>query len=237
MDERQWERIGAGAGILFVVMLVAGTFVVPAPPHIDASTSKIVSYVTAHRGGLLTSGVLYVLGAVAFLWFVGHLRHVLDRAEGGAEGLSPIVLVSGATAAAAGALSVLPSTLLAFMARTPGGLSDAAMVRMLYDMVQVTGGVVTILFAPFLLAMGYAMVRKELVAPWLGWVALGVATLDLIDGVASMTVATYSAAWTAVGYVALLGFGMVVLVACLWMEWRPEVEREHVSSPLFAHNS
>jgi hypothetical protein len=237
VEERLWERIGAGAGILCVALLVVGTFLVPAPPHIDAPTAKIASYVTGHRGGLLVSNILFVLAVAAFLWFVGHLRHVLERAEGGAEALSPVVLVSGTALAAVGALTVLPMTLLAFMAGSPGGLSDATMVRMLFDLSQIVGGVTTILFAPFLVAMGYAMVRKELVSSWLGWVALAVAAFDVVAGVGAMTVGTYTAAWYTIGFVSLLGFAAVILVACLAMEWRPEVERGRAAAPVFAHSS
>src|SRR5579885_3118298 len=112
VEEGQWERIGAGAGIVFVVLLVVSAFIVPSPPHIDASTPSIVAWVDQHRHALLAAQMLGVLSIVAFLWFVGHLRHVLDRAEGGAEALSPIVLVSGATLAAAGGMAFLPLTIM-----------------------------------------------------------------------------------------------------------------------------
>lgn len=235
MEERQWERIGAAAGIAFVVLLVVGTFMVPAPPHIDASTAKITTYVNDHRNALLASQVVGALSVLSFLWFVGHLRHVLDRAEGGTEALSPIVLVSGATLAAGGILASMPMTLLAFMAKGPGGLVDGPTVRLMFDLVQITGGLATLLFAPFLLAMGYAMVRKELVAEWLGWLSMAVAALDVVAGVGLMTQATYSAGWTFLGYAGFLAAGVVILIASVSMVWHPEAERAVGRTPVFAH--
>jgi hypothetical protein len=213
-----------------------GAFMVPAPPHVDASTAKIASFVSAHRHALLASGVVNVVGVVAFLWFVGHLRHVLERAEGGAEALSPIVMVSGTVLAATAVAAAIPGTLLAFMAGGPGGLTDGPTVRMLFDMMQVMGGILGVVAAPFMLAVGYAMVRQELVAPWLGWLAVGVSIVDIGSGIMGMTLATYSSAATAFGYVGLLGFAAVVLIASVSMEWRPEAERERSHEPVFAHS-
>lgn len=235
MEERQWERMGAGAGIAFVVLLVASAFMVPAAPHIDASTAKITTYVNDHHNALLASQVLLALSVLSFLWFVGHLRHVLDRAEGGTEALSPLVLVSGAALAAGGILSAMPMTLLAFMAKGPGGLVDGPTVRLMFDLSQITAGLATMLFAPFLLAMGYAMVRKELVAAWLGWLSMAVAALDVVAGVGLMTQPTYSSTWNVLGYASFLAAGLVILIASVSMVWHPEAERAVVRTSVFAH--
>ena len=55
MDESRWERFGAASGVIFIVLLVAATFMVPQPPHIDATTAKIARYVSSHRRAILTS--------------------------------------------------------------------------------------------------------------------------------------------------------------------------------------
>ena len=236
MREDSWERVGAGAGVVFVALLVVSAFIVPQPPHIDASTARISAFVTEHRRSILIAQVLAVLAVPVFLWFVGMLRHVLDRAEGGAEALSPIVMVSGAALAAVGAMVALPMAVLAFMAGSPGGLADAATVRLLFDTNQVVGGAALIVFAPFLLAMGFAMVRKELVAPWLGWVAMAIAAVDVVAGAGGMTQARYHSAWNFLGLVGFLGAAAVVLIASVSMMLRPEADREVVHPPVFAHS-
>src|SRR5438128_198809 len=133
MDESRWERYGAGAGITFVVLLVVGLFIAPQPPHVDASVAKIASYFADHSKAVLASGMFGTLSVLAFVWFLGHLRHVLQRAEGGAEALSPVVFTAGTALAALAVISALPMTLLAFMARS-GTVSDDAVIRTLYDM-------------------------------------------------------------------------------------------------------
>jgi|SRR5581483_296436 len=102
--------------------------------------SKISAYIAGHRSAILASQVLAAFAAAFFLWFVGHLRHVLERAEGGVEALSPLVTISGTALAALGVLSVVPYSVLALMAVQPEGLKDASLVRMLSDMNQVLGG-------------------------------------------------------------------------------------------------
>src|SRR5438094_583898 len=95
MNESVWERYGAAAGIIFVALVVVSVFIAPAPPHVDASARKVASYFSDHRRTILTAQMLGAFGVVFFVWFVGHLRHVLQRAEGGSEALSPVVYGSG----------------------------------------------------------------------------------------------------------------------------------------------
>ena len=78
MNENRWEQAGAAAGIVFVALILASIFIVPAAPHINASFLNIANYYVSNRGGLLTSALLGTLGSVFFLWFVSHLRHLLQ---------------------------------------------------------------------------------------------------------------------------------------------------------------
>src|SRR5581483_9364122 len=108
MSERQWERLGSAAGIGFVVAMIVSVFMAPTPPHIDASTATILDYVTDHRSALLASAIVGALAGLLFLVFLGHLRHVLQRAEGGGEALSPIVYGAGLTTVAVALVTMLP---------------------------------------------------------------------------------------------------------------------------------
>src|SRR5438270_12975968 len=144
LDENGWERYGAASGVIFVIALIATLFMVPIPPHIDASTAKITSYYADHHNAVVTAGWTGIVAAIAFLWFLGHLRHVLNRAEGGAEALSPIVFASGAALAAVGALSALPGAILGFMGKHPGDLNPST-VRALFDGGVMAQGMVAML--------------------------------------------------------------------------------------------
>ena len=86
MSERTWEKYGAATGIAFGILLLVAVFMVPTPPHVDASASKIASFYAGHRHAVLASGVVGSFATIAAVLFISHLRHVFDRVEGGVEG-------------------------------------------------------------------------------------------------------------------------------------------------------
>src|SRR5207253_868876 len=147
----------------------------------DASAAKWVTYVEDHRRGILVQQVFGILGVIALVWFIAHLRHVLDRTEGHAEAFSSVVLVSGSVAAAGAVLATLPATVMAMLAGT-GNLHPDSTTRMLGVLFFIAGGTSVVLLVPFLVALGWAMLRGQLAAPWLGWLALAVAAVDLVGG-------------------------------------------------------
>jgi len=218
MEERTWERIGALAGIGFVVLMVLATFMAPQQPRIDSSAATTLKWIHGHRTGIQTEMVLGTFAAGLLLWFVGHLRHVLGRAEGGTESLSPIVFGSGIGMAIIGLVGAFPIALLAFMDAQAGGIQDATLVRMLADAAIVIYGLGVILTAVFLCAAGIAMLRKQIGAPWLGWVSLVVAALNALAVITSLTFSTYhGAGWAVPGWAAYIGFLLVVLVTGISM--------------------
>ena len=105
MTEKTWEKYGAATGIAFGILLLVSLFVAPAPPHIDASTTKIVAYYTNHRQAVLAAGVFGAFASVAAVMFVAHLRHIFDRVENGIEGLSTVIFAAGLVTVAAALLS------------------------------------------------------------------------------------------------------------------------------------
>ena len=212
IDDRTWERLGAAAGLAFVVLMVLATFLYPQQPRIDSSATKTLAWVHSHRAGLETGMIFGLFGSGVFLWFASHLRHVLERAEGGAESLSPIVFASGIAAAITNALGAVPIGLLAIM-DAQGGIQNADVVRMLAISTQVLYALFAIMAAMFLASSGIAMVRKELVSPRLGWLSLLAAVLNGIAVVTSMSFATYhGAGWSIPGWGAYIGFLLVVLL-------------------------
>ena len=112
-----------------------------------------------------------MFAAVFFLWFVSHLRHVTSRAEGGAEAISPLVYGSGAVLAAVAVVQAMPGMTLAYMAHRGDSVS-AGVIRMLFDMSWMANNFVAVLAGLFLVAASLAVVRREMVAPWLGWAGM-----------------------------------------------------------------
>ena len=211
MEERRWDRIGAFAGIAFVVLSILATFMYPQEPRIDSSAATTLAWVHNHRTGIQAGMILGVFAAGVFVWFIGHLRHVLHRTEGGAETLSPIVFGSGIAVAVFAALGAVPVALLAFLDAQPGGLQDGSIVRMLADL----GVVMTAVFA---CSVAVAILRREMGGAWLGWLSLLVAALNAIAVVTSLTFSTYhGAAWGVPGWGAYLGFLVLVLGLAITM--------------------
>jgi len=235
MNENRWERYGAAAGVAFAVLVLISFFMVPTPPHVNAGFRKIGDYYANHRRAILTSNVVGTFGALAFIWFLGHLRHVLNRAEGGVEALSPIVYGAGMATIVVGILGALPATVLAFSSQEDVINSNPGIVRMLYDMNTIMYSLLLLTAGLFVIAGAVAMVRKELVGPWLGWVGLGVAALDWASGTAGFYVTKYSPFWTGFTVVATISLVAWVLAASVVMLRRPEVERAAAWEPVFAH--
>ena len=65
MSERTWEKYGAATGIAFGILLLVAVFMVPSPPHIDASPGKIASFYADHRHAVLAAGVVGTFATIA----------------------------------------------------------------------------------------------------------------------------------------------------------------------------
>lgn len=210
MSERQWERAGAATGVGFVAALIVSVFLVPAPPHIDASTNEIIDYVTGHRTGLLTAALIGAVAGVLFLVFLSHLRHELQRSESGRETLSPIVYGAGLATASIAFVSGLPMAVLAFGGNTDLTSSNGA-VRLLWDLNALGTATIMIVLALFVGAVSVAMIIRETGGPILGWLGLPIAAVLAVAGAAGFYNSNHEAFWYALDYVALLAFAAFVL--------------------------
>jgi len=210
MSERQWERLGSATGIGFVTAMIVSVFMVPAPPHIDASTTSILDYVTSHRTGLLSSAVVGAVAGILFLLFLGHLRHVLQRSESGVEALSPIIYGAGLTTVAVAFVCTLPLTALAFGGNTEVA-TNGGVVRLLWDLNALGTATIMIVLALFVAATSLALILRELQAPILGWLGLPIAAVLAVAGAAGFYNSNHEAFWYGLNYVALLAFAAFVL--------------------------
>jgi hypothetical protein len=90
----RWARLG---GIVFVVLMVVGTYLVADVPDPDAPQQEITDYLADsdnHTRNII-GAYMWVLGALLFLWFVARLRSVLRGAEGGTGFLSNVASGAG----------------------------------------------------------------------------------------------------------------------------------------------
>jgi hypothetical protein len=81
---RQLERWAPLGAIILVVLMVTGTYFVADVPDPDAPQQAIAGYLadSGNHTRNIIGAYIWVLGALAFLWFVTRLRSVLRGAEG-----------------------------------------------------------------------------------------------------------------------------------------------------------
>lgn len=228
MTERRWERLGAASGLVSVSLLLVTLFIIRPLPD-DAA--GIVAYFADNRTRMQVAALMVTFGAVVFLWFVGHLRHLLQRAEHGAEAFSPLVLIAGLSLATMTIVHILPAAALAALTKRPGEV-NTSVVYALYDMHTLSLGAVGLLVALFAGTAGMAMVRKEVVGPWLGWLGILTALIGLVCGVAAFFVT--GSAVMRMAYVIGIPFGLWLGVTSLVMLYRPEIDRGRVPEAIFA---
>lgn len=79
---RTWstERLGAVAGVTFVVLAIIGAFAAGAPPKFDDSASTIVSFFRDNHNSVIVSAILTGIGSPLFVWLVAAIALTLRAA-------------------------------------------------------------------------------------------------------------------------------------------------------------
>jgi hypothetical protein len=95
----RWAPLG---GILFVGLMIVGTLFVADVPDANTPASEITAYLADSDNHMrnIIGAYMWVLGALAFLWFLTRLRTVLRRAEGGTGTVSSLAFGAGVVFAA-----------------------------------------------------------------------------------------------------------------------------------------
>jgi hypothetical protein len=172
MSDSRWERWAPVAGIVFVVLFVAGTSLNNLPST-DEHTTTIANYYNdkSNRAQIIIGSYLLVLAGVFFFWFLASLRVKLLAAEGAPGRLTSIVFGGGLVfvallMAAAGSLMTVAADI------TFGGdqFLDADSARFLpqlaYPLLLIGG-----MFAAIAMidAASVLIVRTGVLPRWIGW--------------------------------------------------------------------
>src|SRR5215470_4027217 len=96
------ERWAPFAGVVFVVLMVVGSMLVGTVPEPNASQQDVGAYLSDGSAQMrnLVGAYLWVIGALAFLWFLSRLRSDLRRTEGGSGVLTNLAFAAGVAFAA-----------------------------------------------------------------------------------------------------------------------------------------
>ena len=190
--------------------MVVGSMLVGDVPAPDAPTRELAAYLResgTHTGNIV-GAYMWVIGALAFIWFLVRLRNDIRKAEGGAGSLSTLAFGAGVAFAAvwmvaAAAYAALPYAIE--LRNAP--ITDLELVRVL----PATGRLALLLGGGFSgvvvsLAAVAAILRTGVFPRWLAWLGIVLSIVLLFDVV----------------YVTIWPFWTWVLVASIVMLTRRE---------------
>ena len=202
MDDVKWERIGAAAGVLFVILVLIGSFLPgESPPAVDDSARDIAKYFHGHSGAIQAGAFIAGLGAIALLWFLGSLWSRLRRPEGTRR---------LATIAAGGGVVTIGLVLIGFAMNATIALRLESLgvlgARFFYTLSSVVISMASFSIAALVIATSAAAMRSKVFPVWLGWVG---AVLGLLWVIAGLGVATDNSGIFTLGFIAFL----------LWLVW------------------
>jgi hypothetical protein len=179
------ERWAPIFGILFVALMVGGSFLISDVPNADAPAPEIADYLadSDRLTGNIIGAYLWVVGALAFLWFLTRLRSDLRRVEGGTGALSNLAFGAGVTFSAVWIVSAAAYASVAFAVQLrDAAVSDPDIVRVL----PALGGLLLLLGGGFaglllLLAASAVILRTGVFPRWLAGLAIVAAVTLLFD--------------------------------------------------------
>lgn len=178
MTTQRWERYAPWTGVLAVALWIVGFLILMSSGIVaqDATPEQVLAFHQTNGGPVIAGSFIFMLGTLAFVWFLGSLRSSLRSAEGGAGRVASIAFGGGLAMAVCALL--LPS----------GGvtvaLGAATMSATSADALRHLPGVFFIgveLFAAVLVgATGLVALRTAALPRWFAWVSLLLALVLLI---------------------------------------------------------
>lgn len=206
MDTRQWERLAAATGIVFVILQAAVGPIMGDSPDFDARAGEIRDYLVEDGGGVLVATMLNVISAFFFLWFLGSLRSVLQVAEGGQGRLTSVAFGAGLVTIALAVAASVPITALAWE-DTAAAVQDNGMLRAAWNLTFLAFVPLSMTSAAFALAISMLIFRTRLFPMWVGVFGV-VTTVVQVIGVFGLAADDYD---TPLGFFGFLGFVTIMI--------------------------
>jgi hypothetical protein len=178
MTDGRWARWTAGAGLLFVVFLVASFFITNTPGSGD-SAATIRSYYVNHNVEVKVSALLVYLAVVVGVWFYVWLWRYF-RSFSGTEVPAVGSLIGAVIFAISGVLS--SGIYFAFTDHTKQ-LNPGALVALNQIENDLTWPMTIVGIAIFYVAAGVIIYRARALPRWLAWVSWVLTVVALVPPV------------------------------------------------------
>ncbi|HEV7932770.1 MAG TPA: hypothetical protein VGP70_10705 [Actinomadura sp.] len=180
MTEGHELRWGGAAGVGAVVFALLGRLVMGNPPAITDSTGTIASYISGHRGQIITAMVLFGIAIAMFVWFGAALATAFRRAEETSD--APAVLLAGTafTAAIAFVSVGLFAGMTYAMTFHPGMLAGASGP---YTAITVLTTLAGLALAVPLIASAIAIMHTGVFPAWVAGLAALAAALSVLAAI------------------------------------------------------
>ncbi|MFQ5968750.1 MAG: DUF4386 family protein [Acidimicrobiia bacterium] len=178
MAQSKWERLAAGTGLVFVVLVVVAGVVNPVVDALADEASVVAEKLDDNQARALVSVAAGTLAALALVWFAGSLRSTLRQAEGGTGRLSAVAFAGGVMA---GVTILVSSALTRTAAEFVRRQDDSEGARLAASLAESTMGVATAFAMALLMGATFVIALRHRAIPrWLAWVGAVGAALSLV---------------------------------------------------------
>ena len=204
-----WWRVGGIAGILYLVLFIAGFVVQGEAPQFDEPVDDIRDWFADNGEQYLVGDYMVGLAFMLFfLPFLASLRGLLAAAEGGAAVWSRVAFAGGLLFLIMGATASVFWGALAFSFGVVGE-GDEATIRTLMYLDHVSFAAFALTLAPLLLGSSLVILRTGVLWRWLAVPGLLAGVLGIIGGASNLESDPE-------GLIGGLGF-LGILLAALWI--------------------
>lgn len=215
------QKLGAAAGIAFVVLTIVSGAVMGSRPDHTASATKIVSYFLNHHSRILVGALLAGLAAPLFLWLVVSLAGIL-RAAG--EAIAAGVVV--ATAAAGITLATVPNAIESALTRMVH-VSSPSLMQSLYHFDSYWGE--QAFWFAAVLAFVIVVAARGKLPDW--YVILsGIASVLFVLGALTVKGRGFFGVDGGMGFIAFIALGIWVIATSV-LVWQSTPPAEPVPAP------
>jgi hypothetical protein len=187
----KWERLAPLAGALAVPFWVAGVIFMSSKAKGSKGPEILASY-QQHSDGILVGALLWSIGVLLFIWFLGSLRSHLLAAEGG-DGRLANLAYGGGLVAAAIAMLIPAADEVGALNKDDIDASGAAVLHHLSDafFIATEYTLPILFFATAIVALRHAALPK-----WLGWLSVLIGVVLLIGPIGWAALIFATPVWT-----------------------------------------